>query len=71
MQKPRSKFKAWVIQEFGSVEHFATHMGYGKSAAFAWLSRKYTPRLETALEIVKHSRGVLTCKDILEGTRPQ
>lgn len=71
INRPRSHFENWIYDRYGSVTIFAEALGVAQSAAYAWCRRKNSPSLEIALLIEKISKGKVTCKDILDGTRPQ
>lgn len=65
----RSKFERWVLKS-GGTSTIAKLIGVSQPTVVNWCYRRRIPGLESAILMVEVSKGKLTYRDILKGTKP-
>lgn len=66
--KARSKFEKWV-RDYGGTFALALDLEVNQSTVQHWLAGRARPGLEASSKIISLSKGVLTLKDIVDGTK--
>lgn len=65
----RSKLERWILKQGGTAK-LAKKMGCTQASINHWCARRAIPSLQAVKKLLEISKGELTLKNILDGSKP-